>query len=65
MEKAKAFELVRWVAENVEPESGFLYPNPEWYVPAKLLLDKMCKLFGLDKKDVGEVVKETALARKD
>lgn len=54
----EAIELVRWIANNVECESVLLYPEPQWYVFAKPLLDKISSLFDLEECDIETVLKE-------
>lgn len=50
--------IVKWVAENAERGSVFLYPHPRWNVDATGLLDRISEVTGIDKQTIGEWVEE-------
>lgn len=52
----KVKQLVDYIANAAQSESGFLYPNPSWYVFATPLLDEIAEIFEVDKKDIKQYV---------
>lgn len=57
----KIKRIIEFIARNSERESGFLYPDPQWYLFSVPLLDEIKATYECDYGEIGNCSRKIAL----